>query len=151
MEPDIRIHFSSASSRTPMYSAGCEKHRQRRAMRTRGFQTVRPAVTLTEVLVAIFVMGIGLLALLVLFPLGALSMAQAIRDDYAKRMADNATGLAETMHVRQDPQFYGPPTAVGFGQRGAPFDWFINPGRLVGSPLRMPILQGFPLVPSAGF
>ena len=43
----------------------------------------RAGVTLIEVLVAIFIMGIGLLALLTLFPLGALRMAKAIQDDRA--------------------------------------------------------------------
>lgn len=51
-------------------------------------------VTLTEVLLAIFVMGIGLLALLTLFPLGALTMAQAIRDDRAGAIAGQATVLS---------------------------------------------------------
>ena len=36
--------------------------------------THRSGVTLTEVLVAIFIMGIGLLSILVLFPLGALTL-----------------------------------------------------------------------------
>ena len=35
----------------------------------------RPAVTLMEVLIAMFIMAIGMLALLVLFPIGAISMA----------------------------------------------------------------------------
>jgi prepilin-type N-terminal cleavage/methylation domain-containing protein len=43
----------------------------------------RSGVTLIEVLVAIFVMAIGLMALLTLFPLGALEMAQAIKDQRA--------------------------------------------------------------------
>jgi hypothetical protein len=50
--------------------------------------------TLTEVLVAIFVMAIGLLALLALFPLGALSMAQAIKDDRTAAIAADATALS---------------------------------------------------------
>ena len=50
----------------------------------------RPGITLLEVLIAIFVMGIGLLALLVLFPLGALTMAQAIRDDRCAQAAQQA-------------------------------------------------------------
>src|SRR5579885_1848168 len=50
----------------------------------------RPGVTLTEVLVAIFIMGIGLLSLLVLFPLGALNMAQAIKDNRATQSCTNA-------------------------------------------------------------
>jgi prepilin-type N-terminal cleavage/methylation domain-containing protein len=51
----------------------------------------RPGVTLIEVLVAIFVMALGLMALLTLFPLGALSMAQAIKDE---RTADEAYNVA---------------------------------------------------------
>jgi hypothetical protein len=37
-------------------------------------------IALTEVLESIFITGVGLLAILELFPLGALSMAQAVRD-----------------------------------------------------------------------
>ena len=50
-------------------------------------------VTLTEVLVAIFIASLGLLALLALFPLGALSMAEAIRDDRASHLQDVADDL----------------------------------------------------------
>jgi hypothetical protein len=50
----------------------------------------RAGITLLEVLAAIFVMGVGLLALLALFPLGALSMAQAIKDDRAASVAADA-------------------------------------------------------------
>jgi hypothetical protein len=53
-------------------------------------------VTLVEVLTAIFLMGVGLLALLTLFPLGALSMAQAIKDDRAREIAVQATALSES-------------------------------------------------------
>jgi hypothetical protein len=56
----------------------------------------RSGATLTEVLVAIFVMAIGLLALLTLFPLGALSMAQAIKDDRTAHSAKNAYGIAQS-------------------------------------------------------
>src|SRR5690348_1094775 len=52
----------------------------------------RAGFTLVEALVAIFVLAIGLLALLTLFPLGALTMAQAIRDDRAALASAN--GLA---------------------------------------------------------
>ena len=51
-------------------------------------------VTLTEVLVALFITGIGLLALLTLFPLGALELAQAIRDDRASHLQEVADELA---------------------------------------------------------
>ena len=54
--------------------------------------TRRPAVTLMEVLIAMFIMAIGMMALLALFPVGAVSMAQALKDDrcaYASVMAEN--------------------------------------------------------------
>jgi hypothetical protein len=50
--------------------------------------------TLIEVLAAIFVMGIGLLAVATLFPLGALSMAQEIKDDRTAAIAAEATALS---------------------------------------------------------
>jgi hypothetical protein len=43
--------------------------------------TQRPGVSLAEVLIAMFVLTIGLLGVLSLFPLGAVRMAQAIKDD----------------------------------------------------------------------
>jgi prepilin-type N-terminal cleavage/methylation domain-containing protein len=54
--------------------------------------TRRPGVTLMEVLIAMFIMAIGMLALLVLFPVGAVSMAQALKDDrcaYASTVSEN--------------------------------------------------------------
>jgi type II secretory pathway pseudopilin PulG len=63
----------------------------------------RTGTTLIEVLVAIFVMGIGLLSILVLFPLGALSMAQAIRDDRSAHSIANARAVAEARDIRNDP------------------------------------------------
>lgn len=62
----------------------------------------RPGVTLVEVLVAIFVAGIGMLALLVLFPLGALNMAQAVRDDRAAQAGLQAAALANALDYRTD-------------------------------------------------
>ena len=50
-----------------------------------------PQITLTEVLASIFITGVGQLALLTLFPLGALEMAQAIRDDRAGHTKTEAT------------------------------------------------------------
>jgi hypothetical protein len=50
-------------------------------------------VGLTEVLAAILIMGIGLLALLTLFPLGALEMAEAIKDDRTAAVAARATAF----------------------------------------------------------
>lgn len=64
--------------------------------------TRRAGATLIEVLVAIFVMALGLLALLTLFPLGALSMAQAIKDDRAAVSAGSSTSIAATLGLRSD-------------------------------------------------
>ncbi len=52
--------------------------------------TRRPGLSLTEVLVALFIMGIGTIAILTLFPLGALNMAQALRDDRTTQAAGQA-------------------------------------------------------------
>ncbi|MCS6850726.1 MAG: prepilin-type N-terminal cleavage/methylation domain-containing protein [Gemmataceae bacterium] len=62
--------------------------------------TRRPGVSLTEVLVALFVMAIGMMGLLTLFPLGALTMAQAIRDDRCAHIARNAFAIAEARGIR---------------------------------------------------
>ncbi len=53
----------------------------------------RPGVTLLEVLVAIFVMALGLLALLTLFPLGAMQLGQALKDDRTAQTANQADGF----------------------------------------------------------
>jgi hypothetical protein len=63
----------------------------------------RAGLTLVEVLAAIFLMGIGLLALLTLFPLGALNMARAVRDDRAANAGANAAALARALDVGNDP------------------------------------------------
>ena len=56
-------------------------------------------------------MGVGLLALFTLFPLGALSMARAVRDDRAAAIAANAAEMATAMDLCNDSivaQFIGP-------------------------------------------
>ncbi len=52
----------------------------------------RPGLTLTEVLVAMFVMALGLMALATLFPLGALQVGQALKDDRTAQTAMLADG-----------------------------------------------------------
>ena len=64
--------------------------------------TRRPATTLIEVLVAMFIMAIGMLALMVLFPLGALNMGQALKDDRCASTAAMAENVAIAMNVRHD-------------------------------------------------
>ncbi len=65
----------------------------------------RPGITLVEVLTAIFVMAIGLLALLVLFPLGVLRMSQAIQDDRTMHLATNAEAICLLGDLRHDTRF----------------------------------------------
>lgn len=62
----------------------------------------RAGISLLEVLTAIFIMGIGMMALLTLFPAGALSMARAVRDDRAATIAANAAGIAAAFDLRSD-------------------------------------------------
>jgi hypothetical protein len=63
----------------------------------------RKGVTLIEALMAIFVTAIGLLSLLVLFPVGAFRMAQAITDDRSAHAAANAFALMEALNIHNDP------------------------------------------------
>jgi type II secretory pathway pseudopilin PulG len=51
---------------------------------------VRKGTTLIEVLIAIFIMALGLVALLTLFPLGAAQMARSIQDERAAQLAANS-------------------------------------------------------------
>ncbi len=86
----------------------------------------RTGVTLVEVLVAIFVMGIGLIALLTLFPLGILRMAQAIRDERTAESAYNADKLATMQNVRDDP-FVRVQGLDPYNKGVDNFDLFTNP------------------------
>jgi len=74
-------------------------------------------VTLLEVLVSIFIMGIGLLALLTLFPLGATTMAQAMKDARTGETGQNAKSVCYSQNVPHDPNvlplFYTGGGAVG--------------------------------------
>jgi hypothetical protein len=53
----------------------------------------RPGMGLTEVLVALFVMAIGMISLLTLFPLGAVTMGRALRDDRVSQTAQHADAI----------------------------------------------------------
>lgn len=70
--------------------------------------TRRPGVTLMEVLVAIMIMGVGLLALLTLFPLGAMEMVQSVKDDRVgltkvnARAIFTATGMGADTYLRDN-------------------------------------------------
>src|SRR5438445_4966279 len=64
--------------------------------------TRRSGVTLIEVLVSIFVTAIGLLALLALFPVGAFSMANAIKNGRCVQASVNATAFAKVANIAND-------------------------------------------------
>src|ERR1700752_85863 len=50
----------------------------------------RNATSLVEVLISIFIMALGLMALLTLFPLGAVHMSRALQDHRAGTLAANS-------------------------------------------------------------
>ncbi|MSU80218.1 MAG: prepilin-type N-terminal cleavage/methylation domain-containing protein, partial [Gemmataceae bacterium] len=64
--------------------------------------TRRSGLTLVEVLVAMFIMSIGMIALLTLFPIGVLRMAQSIRDARCEQMGRNAYATAVMENVGAD-------------------------------------------------
>ncbi len=110
----------------------------------------RSGVTLLEVLVAIFVMAIGLLALLTLFPLGAMQMAQAIKDDRCAQQATQADALLRSHHYNAylpatGPMAYKAPLIVGENTNG---EAFTDPqaGFMVGNAQRI-----YPDYPAAGY
>jgi prepilin-type N-terminal cleavage/methylation domain-containing protein len=78
----------------------------------------RAGLTLVEVLVAIFIVAIGLLAIMTLFPLGIMNYAQAIQDDRVAQAAGNATSVANMLDLRNSNvvnaafKVNNPPTAV---------------------------------------
>jgi hypothetical protein len=80
--------------------------------------TPRRGATLVEVLVALTVMALGMLSLLTLFPLGLLTMSQAIKDDRTAHAAANAEAVANLTDLRNDPLLFTPP---------APNDVFVRP------------------------
>jgi prepilin-type N-terminal cleavage/methylation domain-containing protein len=98
----------------------------------------RPGITLIEVLVAIFIMAIGLLALLTLFPLGALRMSQALQNDRTASCASAGANICDAFGVRTDPQYdpagqpslFVTPPSPGFqfaAQNGGGIPIYIDP------------------------
>jgi hypothetical protein len=83
----------------------------------------RSGATLVEVLVAIFVMGIGLIAVLALFPLGVIRMAQAIQDGRTAQIALNADAVSvlPLFNVRHDATFMATCQNPGGGLTKASF------------------------------
>jgi hypothetical protein len=59
--------------------------------------TRRPGLSLAEVLVALFIMAIGTIALLTLFPVGAVKMGEAFKDDRTYQAADQGNAYMRTV------------------------------------------------------
>jgi hypothetical protein len=60
------------------------------------FKYRRAGLSLMEALVALFIMAIGMISLLTLFPLGAIQMGRALRDDRCSQCAWQADGNVRT-------------------------------------------------------
>jgi len=60
------------------------------------FKHKRAGLSLMEALVALFIMAIGMISLLTLFPLGAIQMGRALRDDRCAQCAWQADGVVRT-------------------------------------------------------
>ena len=98
----------------------------------------RRGITLIEVLVAIFIMAIGLLAILTLFPLGALRMGEALQDDRAAASASAGANTCDAFGVRNDASFLSsgvnlylaPPPAYNLQavvQNGTGYPLYVDP------------------------
>jgi prepilin-type N-terminal cleavage/methylation domain-containing protein len=94
---------------------------------------MRPGVTLLEVLIAIFIMGIGLLALLTLFPVGATTMTQAMRDARCAEAGYNARSVCFAQSIMHEPainQFFmngtGGATALTADWNGPSYPVFVD-------------------------
>ena len=55
--------------------------------------STRPAVTLMEVLIAIFILATGLVSVMAFFPLGALNMVRSVKDQRTGQLAQNSDAL----------------------------------------------------------
>lgn len=91
---------------------------------------MRRGMTLIEVLVAIFVMGIGLIAILALFPIGILRMAQAIQDGRTGSIGATADAIATIKDVRHEPSdtdFKSPGGLAAAPTDGPSYPVFIDP------------------------
>jgi hypothetical protein len=98
----------------------------------------RSGITLIEVLVAIFIMAIGLIALLALFPLGILRMAQSIRDSRTGQAGQNAHTVSILQDIRNDLLVISDKPTGGITD-----DFFVNPGYYVAGAKVLPDADPF--------
>ncbi len=82
----------------------------------------RRGLTLTEILISILIMGIGLLSLATLFPLGLIRLREANRATRSTLLAESASSDLVATGITYKP-FY---TAIYSNYYGSPFDPFIS-------------------------
>ena len=100
-------------------------------------------MSLTEGLVALFILTIGVIGILTMFPLSASQMAHAVRDDRSALAATNADGfmrwywatyvanpMVTAQNTASEPNFQTPDY---FLTSGSPYCLFDNPNVLANS------------------
>jgi len=94
----------------------------------------RAGFSLTEVMVATFVMAMGIICLLTLFPVGAVQMGRALRDDRAQTMCALADGpttfglpVNEDYFLGLDRAGFNPIEHFGIGQPGYEGFRYVSP------------------------
>lgn len=95
----------------------------------------RPGMSITEVLVALFVMALGLIGLLTMFPLGALQIGQALKDDRTAQCASQADGYMRWYWKAYVVESNGDPLLTSA---------FDSPGIPPGSPAPPPLPPALP-------
>jgi hypothetical protein len=93
-------------------------------------RTRRAGLSLVEVLVALFIMALGMIALLTLFPLGALQMGQALKDDrcsQAVNAADNYMRTYWKQYVLEQPNNPDPFITAFWNPRNNPYPSYGGP------------------------
>ena len=104
----------------------------------------RPGLSLTEVLVALFIMGLGTIAILTLFPLGALNMASALKDERTSQAAGQADSY---MRFYWQSDVVGPAADTNPLTNPDPFTGaFVNPNAPLGQTQPHPALTTDPQV-----
>jgi hypothetical protein len=88
----------------------------------RGLRT-RAGITLTEILISIMIMGIGLLSLATLFPLGLIRIRDAQRSSRSALLTESAVADIWGRGLLHKPSFTG--TWYGVMVRGAAYDPFL--------------------------
>jgi hypothetical protein len=82
---------------------------------------------MVEVLMAMFIMAIGMMALMALFPLGAVSMAQALKDDRCASTASMAENVAIAQNLRHDSNVIKAFTAEAAATPPQPLLVYVDP------------------------